>query len=170
MTKLLAPICFIASTILVCLALHSVVYADAGSGSGSGLGSAIAAAGSGSAIAPVAPEPPQVLVNPTTNPAGYLDQLIGFAKTNWPLAFGLGIYALLELLAALGKNVPALAALGNGRLSLALGGSAAVFGAVLSILVGGGTLQTALFAGIAAIAAYWHPAAPDVAAAKLMKA
>lgn len=132
-----------------------------------------AGAGSGSGSAVIAPAPaplPAVLVDPASNPAGFINETIAFAKSNWWIGVGLALFGFAELLALLGKDIPLLAWLGRGRVSIVLGGSVAVLGATLQIIVSGGPVQSALFAGFAALMAYAHPAAKDVAAAQLMKA
>lgn len=100
------------------------------------------------------------LVDPATNPGGFLDQLIGFAHTSWPIAVGLGVYGLLELLADLGKEGGKLAWFGTGRVSLVIAGAIGVLGAALNAYLGGGNAQAALVAAVVALAAYWHPKAP----------
>lgn len=106
------------------------------------------------------------LVDPATDPSGFVTQLIGFWHTNPFIAVGLGLYALLEMLAAVGKkfpNVARLAWLGTGRVSLVIAGATATLGAILHAALGGGTTQAALFAGLGAYLAWAHPAAEDVA-------
>lgn len=102
------------------------------------------------------------LVDPTSNPIGAFDQLSAFAHQNVWLAIGAGVYFAAELLA----KVPALSKLGDGRITLVLAGVVAVGGAVLQAVIAGGSMQAALFAGVAAVLAYVHPAAADVAAKK----
>jgi hypothetical protein len=109
------------------------------------------------------------LVDPSADPAGFFDQLLTFGRQNWALGLGFGVYGLLELIAWLGRDVPSLHAIGQGRLTLVVGGSTAVLGALLNALVAGGSMQMALVAAVAALAAWWHPAAPDVAIAKAQR-
>lgn len=99
------------------------------------------------------------LVDPTTDPAGFAIQLIGFVHTCWPLALALGAYGLLELAVWAGKNVPFLAWLDTGRKTMVIAGVIGVLGAGLNSYMGGSNLQAAFLAALGALLAYWHPQA-----------
>lgn len=107
------------------------------------------------------------VIDPATNPAGFLDQLLAFAKTSWPIAVALGAYGLLEFATVLGKNVAFFAWLGQGRTTLIIAGAMGVLGAALNAYLGSGTLQAALVAAVVALAAYWHPQATAVETKRL---
>lgn len=125
------------------------------------LSTAWADGGSGSAAAVV-----PTVINPVSDPNGFLSELAAFAHTNLWLAIALGAYGVLEIAASAGKNIAALAWLGKGRLTLVIGGGIAVIGAALSAYFGSASVQGALVAAVVAMAAYWHPQATEVAVAK----
>lgn len=102
------------------------------------------------------------LVDPATDPVGYATQTIDFLKSCWPLGVGLVLYGALELVAWLGEDIPSLAFLNNGRITLVIGGATAVMGALLSSFLSSGDLRGALVAAVVALAAFWHPAAKKV--------
>lgn len=107
------------------------------------------------------------IVDPISNPSGFLDQLIGFAKTSWPLAVALSVYGLLELATIAGKNIAFLAWLGKGRTTLVIAGAMGVIGAALNAYLGSGSLESALVAAVVALAAFWHPQAQAVETKRL---
>ena len=114
------------------------------------------------------------VIDPTQDPSGAWNQLVGFARTNWWLAFAAGAYCLATLLAAAGakfQSVSWLAWLGKGRVAIVLAGAAGTLSAGIdAYLNNGGNLTLALYAFGVALATYWHPAASDVAAARAAKA
>ncbi len=164
--------------ILICLALLVPLYLransaiaddDAGAGNGSSLGSG-SDTGSGSAVAPTpAPAPTPAVApvhNPATDPAGYISDLENAKKTGWPLLVLVGFFGLCEILALAGKNVPFFAWLGTGRVSVVIGGFAALTASMINTLADGGTWSSVLIGALApAIALFLHPAATDVAIA-----
>lgn len=114
------------------------------------------------------------LIDPTVNPGGFLDQMIGFAHTNVWLAVGLAVFGLAELGSWAGREFPWkwLAWLGKGRATVIVAGVIAVLGAALQAYIGDGNLQGAFVAAFVALSAYWHGKAgavlgvPDPAPAK----
>jgi hypothetical protein len=133
-TTLFALLCIVATGLLAVLACH-LALAD----------------GSGSAAV--------VLVDPTSNPIGAFDQVSAFLHSNVWLGVGVLAYFVLEVLA----KVPALSKLDSGRVTLVIAGAIAVVGSALSAYLAGGSVQSALFAGVAAVLAYVHPKAAEVA-------
>lgn len=100
-------------------------------------------------------------VDPTINPTGFLTQLLSFVHTSWAIALMLGAYGVLEVACLLGKDVPALKWLDQGRITLAIAGGISIIGAALNVLLSGGQWQAAFIAAAAAVFAFWHPAAPQ---------
>jgi hypothetical protein len=140
-TTLFALLCVVATGLLAVLACH-LALAD----------------GSGSAAL--------VLVDPTSNPAGFLNELVTFAHQNWELAAGAALYGSLRIAAYLGKGVAALAWLGAGRVAIVIAGGSTVLGTGIQSYLSGGSLQAAFVAAVVALGVYYHPAASAVAASQ----
>ena len=121
---------------------------DAGPGSGSG---------SAAASSPTVHDPSQ-------DPAGYFSDLKTAKKNGWGLVVLVSVLGLCELLAAAGKKISALAWLGKGRVSIAIGAGAAIATTAIASLADGGSWSAVATAAIGAALLYWHPAAKDVAA------
>ena len=112
------------------------------------------------------------LIDPTTDPAGYLDQLLAVVHTNLWLTIGVAAFGAAELAAWFGRTFPKVAALawfGKGRISIVIGGAIAVLPNTIAAAESPGGLQAALVAFVVAAAAYYHGAAEDVVKAKQAK-
>ncbi len=123
-------------------------------------------AGSGSATAPTT----ATIKDPSVDPAGYISQLENAKKNGWGVVVLVVVFGLCEIAAAAGKNIAWLAWLGKGRLSIAIGGAAAISMTSINSLAAGGTWMSVGVAALGAVFLYLHPAAKDVAVAQAAKA
>lgn len=105
---------------------------------------------------------PPVFHDPSTDAAAFVSDVANLWHSGgWAAALMLLVVGLLELTASLGKNVPTLAWLGKGRISLVIGGATSVGVAALAALVAGGQWVAVLTAAVAAALAIWHQAGTD---------
>lgn len=144
-------------SLLIALSLTS--FRDFGAAHADGSAMLDAGAGSGSAVA--APTPP-VLHDPTTDPAGFISQMVElWHNGGWSVALMLGVIGLLELVAWAGKTKPSLAWIGKGRTSIVIGAATATGIAMLNAVLAGGHWSAAFVTGAGAGLTFWHIAGTD---------
>lgn len=100
------------------------------------------------------------LVDPTTDPLDAWQQVVAtFQQHHW-IGIAVAAYFALELAV---KKIPSLAKLDDGRITIVLAAVVGIGGAGLEVEIAGGTIQAVVMAVVAAVFAYVHPAAADVA-------
>lgn len=115
------------------------------------------------ASSPATPAP--TVHDPMTDPSGYISELEAAKKSGWPLFVLVGVYGLCELLAAGGKTGGKLAWLGKGRISVVIGGAAALATSAINALAAGGTWMAVGAAALFSLLLYVHTAGTDPAKA-----
>lgn len=98
--------------------------------------------------------------DPSSAPLQAINDIDAAFHTGWALGVLVLAYVLIELAARAGvtNGIPALAKLGQGRVSIALAGATAVVASMINSLALGGPWSSVLITGAGAALGYWHPA------------
>jgi hypothetical protein len=164
MKKLLVTMFGITFGVALSLAAFDLGTNLAHADSGVAVGSAVVPVGSGfGSDIPVALVPSSALPNPATDPMAAITEERLARKTGWPLAVFAGL-AMLGKALAYGRdklqNVPILGPaakwLSIGKRVMVVAAIGGVGSAGYDVLVGGGTLTAALYAGVISIAGAAH--------------
>jgi len=124
----------------------------------------------GAASSTATSSPTTYAIDPLVNPTGYLTQLEAARKAGWPLAILVGVFGLVEVLAAVGKKaadknatgkIAKLAWLGRGRMSVVIGAAVAISAAAIHSLATGATWIAVASAAIGSVLFYLAPAGID---------